>query len=454
MKDPTKVTQQTAEYVTALIRSFKFEPQFSAAVLTQDRIFNHTTGYFIPSPEAYNKLINRLHSQYSTVAVQTIKKQCDEIIHLLLDKIVDTYNSEWDHAFTLVESTSDLIDQELLLSAIEGLLSNLVGLVRDYIVFVPLMGIELSISKYELGPITLARTLDSLPVIQKIDGSAEFQHVHPKIYEHFASASCVVQIQLRGDTEFARQEGVRQAGQLAAILNLHLAIWNTLEDTHQKIRCVGIPSSYTRVVLVQTDLLDESGISKPTYLPGVSNHGFMKQKLDQTQLNKVKQEGFNKIWRCFEQRNKPKSLEERIRRSVMWFDKAVNFDESDAQFVGLATALEILLTSEANINNPFSTWSGIAQQLADRCAFLMGHDLESRLEVVRRVKDLYGTRSGIVHGGKAPTTTELIEMVQLVSLVILNFIQCDFTSFEHFEGWIRQLQYSINLNEIGRLYKK
>jgi hypothetical protein len=134
----------------------------------------------------------------------------------------------------------------------------------------------------------------------------------------------------------------------------------------------------------------------------------------------------------------------------MWFDKAVNFDEPDAQFVGLATALEILLVSKADISNPFSSWSGITQQLADRCAFLLGHDLESTLKVAAQIKTLYGVRSGIVHSGKEPSNIELDEMTQLVSLVILDFVQRNFLSFEYFEKWIKNLHYSVNLTEIER----
>lgn len=181
----------------------------------------------------------------------------------------------------------------------------------------------------------------------------------------------------------------------------------------------------------------------PTYQHGVTHHRFIKQKLDETQLNRIKDCGFATIWRSFEKsKTGSKSLNERIRRAVLWFDKAVNFDEPDAQFVGLATALEILLIGESN--------AGITQQLADRCAFLLGHDLESTIACAVHVKKLYGVRSGIVHSGKEPTASEVVEMTQWASRVILDFVQRNFRSFDHFEEWIKRLHYSVNLNEIER----
>lgn len=446
-----KAVQEVAEHIRALLRNMKFEPEFSALVLTQVRVFGHTNGYLIPDSKVYDKLIKQLRSHSPTVAEKTIIKYTDDAIQVLLDEIVDVHKLGWDKRFTLGETQLKLVNQERVALAIKNILSDLSSLVKDYTVFIPLMGVELLMPKYDFGSVSLVRTTESMPVLEEADGSAEFQYVHSAVHKHFTSVSCIVQTQITGDTEFAYQEGARQAGQLAAILNLHLGVWLIQRGDYQKIQCAGVPLPNARVILVRTDLADDSGVQRPTYLPSVMNLRIFSQKLDQTQLNAVKATGFDAIWQCFEQSNRgSKSLSERIRRSVIWFDKAVNFDEPDAQFVGLATALEILLVGESNIHNPSISWSGITQQLADKCAFLLGHDLESILEVVESVKRLYKIRSGIVHGGKEPTTSELNEMIDLASRVILDFVQRGFSSFDHFEEWIKRLHYSVNLNEIER----
>lgn len=448
--DPIAV-QRTADCIHALLRGTKFEPELSSVLVRPDRVLSHSAGFFVLDGPGCGELVKQLRNWYPTIAEKTLEDQGTVTASQLLDEIIATHNFEWKNAFILGKSQRNLISQERLLLAAENLLSNLATLIQDCMVFVPLMGIELSMPTYDLGPVTLVRTSDSLPVIEIANGTSTVKFAHTEFYKHFTSASCIVQTQITGDIEFILQEATRRADHLAAILNLHLANWSTLDNYFQKIQSTGMPSSNLRITLIRTNPPDDSERLGPTYQYGVTHHRFIKQKLDETQLNRVIDCGFATIWRSFEESNtSSKSLNERIRRAVLWFDKAVNFDEPDAQFVGLATALEILLVGESSINNLYSTWSGITQQLADRCAFLLGHDLESTLECATRVKKLYGIRSSIVHSGKEPTSADIMEMAQLTSRVILDFAQRNFTSFADFEEWIKRRHYSVNLNEIER----
>lgn len=438
-----KAVQRIIDPIHALLLSVKFAPEYSVEVFSQRRVFNHAVGYFTPDDKAYLALIAQLQERFPQVAQQTVVKLIDNLIQTLIVEIVSSHQWEWDKSFSLNEIQAGLVAQERLVTSVENLLRDLASLVREYTVFVPLTGVELSMPKYDLGPVSLVRTVDSMPALERTDGAAEFQYVHSDIYSHFASIPCLVEIPITGDSEFARQEGVRLASQLAAILNLHFAERAMPKEHYQKIQSAAIASSAVQITLVRTQLPDANGAQRPTYLPGITNVGFFKHNLTQTQLNMVKASSFDLMWRCLEQRkHKSKSLGERIRRAVLWFDKAVNFDEPDAQFVGLATALEILLIGESN--------ASITQQLADRCAFLLGDDLESTIACAVHVKKLYGVRSGIVHSGKEPTASEVVEMTQLASRVILDFVQRNFRSFEHFEEWIKRLHYSVNLNEIER----
>lgn len=448
--DPIAV-QRTADRIHALLRSIKFEPELPSTLVRPDRVLSHSAGFFVLDGRVCSDLVKQLRNWYPIIAEKTLEDQCTVTASQLLDEIIATHNFEWKNAFILGKSQHNLISQERLLLTAENLLSNLATLIQDCTVFVPLMGIELSMPKYDLGPVTLVRTSESLPVMEAVNGNNTFEFASTEFYNHFTSAPCVVQTEVTGDIEFIRQEATRRADHLAAILNLHLANWSTLDNYFQKIQSTGVPSSNLRVTLIRTNPPDDSERLGPTYQHAVTHHRFIKQKLDETQLNRVMDCGFATIWRSFEESNTgSKSLNERIRRAVLWFDKAVNFDEPDAQFVGLATALEILLVGESSINNLYSTWSGITQQLADRCAFLLGHDLESTLECAASVKKLYSIRSSIVHTGEEPTSADVVEMTQLTSRVILDFAQRNFTSFPEFETWIRRLHYSINFNELER----
>jgi hypothetical protein len=369
----------------------------------------------------------------------------------MIDEFSQKRQLAWGQSFSLADVGIEIAPQEELESAAHSLLSRLASLVREFKVFVPLMGVELVMPDYDLGPVKLFRTQDSLPILDQSLGAADFKYVHPDIMTRFESFACLVELQIIGDNAFALEEGLRLAGHLAAILNLHFAQRSFVGDARQKIRCVGVPSAFASVRIVRVDLPDETGCIRPTYLPSTSMHSIATQKLNATDLNMVKELGFDTMWDCFADRSRHSDERcRRLNRAVSWFDKAVNFDEPDAQFVGLAIALEILLVHSGDIKNPFSSWAGISQQLAERCAFLLGHDLRSTKEFAVQAKRLYGIRSRIVHEGVEPRAEDVEEMLELTSRIILDFAQRDFKTFDHFEEWLNNLKFSVSFNEIKR----
>jgi len=444
-----KVTaQKIADVLASLFRSLRFDPDYATALSWGGLVLVYSGKYFLFDAERHTDLLKLLQSQYGVIAQQSIEKNVQEMLQGLLKEIIQAHDFKWDRDFRLSDISHSLVEQSRLLSATENLLEKLSASIREYTVFVPLTGIELPIPNYNFGPVVLFRTEDSPPVVEAADLLPD------NIFGRLREAPCVVRVQIEGDAEFARQDGMRQANQLAAILNLHLAIWS-LDTDYQKIRCADILSPSVAIVLARTNLPNDNGILEPVYLQGVYNRGFNKPTVDSTLLNSIKGNGFDFLWECLNNKNPSNDeLRKRVRRAVMWLDKSVKFDEIDAQFVGFATALEVLLVSRGSASNIASTWGSITQQLADRCAFLLGHDLKSTMEIARRVKKLYGTRSKIVHSGEQPTTEDLLDLAELTSNIILNFVQRGFSSFEHFETWIRHIQYSVNLDEINRFQEE
>ncbi|MGD0383399.1 MAG: hypothetical protein ABSA77_07765 [Thermoguttaceae bacterium] len=65
----------------------------------------------------------------------------------------------------------------------------------------------------------------------------------------------------------------------------------------------------------------------------------------------------------------------------------------DMAFLGFSTVLESLLSTSQN---------EIAHTLAERAALLLGKDEQTRLEIYRQVKKLYGIRSKLTHGDIVP----------------------------------------------------
>jgi len=84
-----------------------------------------------------------------------------------------------------------------------------------------------------------------------------------------------------------------------------------------------------------------------------------------------------------------------IRRAAQWYFDSQCGSNQLLQFVQATVALEILLGDKAS-----SDVVGIAELLANRCAYLLAESHAERSGMLREVKDLYSTRSQIVHRGK------------------------------------------------------
>ncbi len=98
-----------------------------------------------------------------------------------------------------------------------------------------------------------------------------------------------------------------------------------------------------------------------------------------------------------------------VRRAAQWyFDSECGRNEL-LQFVQATVAIEILLG-----NKPTSDVVGIAELLANRCAYLLAGSHDERSRILRDMKALYDTRSAIVHRGKHRLTRD--ESVQLMRL--------------------------------------
>lgn len=98
-----------------------------------------------------------------------------------------------------------------------------------------------------------------------------------------------------------------------------------------------------------------------------------------------------------------------VRRAAQWyFDSECGRSEL-LQFVQATVAIEILLGNRAS-----SDVVGIAELLANRCAYLLADSHDKRERILREMKDLYSTRSAIVHRGKHRLTKE--ESIQLIRL--------------------------------------
>ena len=94
----------------------------------------------------------------------------------------------------------------------------------------------------------------------------------------------------------------------------------------------------------------------------------------------------------FIERDPSTNIQLRIKRAVNWVGRALRSPEIAEGFLWLAIALETLLIAQDGFIS-----RSITAQLAEFAAFLTASDVETRKQVNKSVKELYQTRSAIVH---------------------------------------------------------
>jgi hypothetical protein len=98
-----------------------------------------------------------------------------------------------------------------------------------------------------------------------------------------------------------------------------------------------------------------------------------------------------------------------LRRSSPWYFDSLAGTNNLLKFVQATVAIEILLGDKAT-----SDVVGIGELLANRCAYALAKTHSERREMLREFKEIYDTRSQIVHRGKTAFTNR--EDQQLAAL--------------------------------------
>jgi hypothetical protein len=127
--------------------------------------------------------------------------------------------------------------------------------------------------------------------------------------------------------------------------------------------------------------------------------------------------------RLFELITRPNTdLEKHILRCAEWTGQAIAEPNEAAALVKAAIALEVLFSSnERGVITP-----SIMAQISESCAFLLGSDAESALNVEREVKRLYGIRSSVVHSGKdSVDPKDLGAFIRICRRVVVQLLSHD-----------------------------
>lgn len=115
-------------------------------------------------------------------------------------------------------------------------------------------------------------------------------------------------------------------------------------------------------------------------------------------------------------KKKPNEFEKKVRSSASIFLKNAYTSSNTEKIIFAVVALETLMLK--NQSEP------IVQNVSERTAFLLAHDIDSRKSCIKAVKDAYGIRSAYMHHGRSSEDKETImDFLIIVFATITHIIE-------------------------------
>jgi hypothetical protein len=127
--------------------------------------------------------------------------------------------------------------------------------------------------------------------------------------------------------------------------------------------------------------------------------------------------------RLFELITRPNNeFEKHIVRCAEWTGQAIGEPNEAAALVKAAIALEVLFSAnEKGLITP-----SIMAQISESCAFLLGSENASPVEIERELKHLYGVRSSVVHSGRdSVDSKDLNAFIRICRHVVILLLSGD-----------------------------
>jgi uncharacterized Ntn-hydrolase superfamily protein len=146
-------------------------------------------------------------------------------------------------------------------------------------------------------------------------------------------------------------------------------------------------------------------------------------------IEKERSMGISAVSRMLKE--KKGGLQEKLLSAIQWAGRATTDNRKEEAFLLYAIALESLILAENEKDE-------LLYRLRTRTSHLLGEGIESRKKIYKRLGDLYGIRSQIVHSGKYQVTdSDLGQMRFLTKNCILRVLTEEpFTSFESIDDLV------------------
>lgn len=330
-------------------------------------------------------------------------------------------------------------DAPCLEDEISGLLSELSNFNQERVVYLKVEGITLS-ACFELGRVRFVpgdecllseMKAKAISIIETTKNNDESKNSYFKLFEQQAESEfrghCVGVVAVNAEPgrafEIAKEE-VRRAVDLLRFSSK--AIYPLKEDVR-----IGLKGDHPKT---NRQGLIFSGSEINSQGDSVGSNLFF--EINQDSLERMSAIGVFEVSNALKKKQ-ASNFEESIIKSIHWFSVALTQQENSNSFLFLIVALESLFKAERG--------NSIGGTVAESVAFLISDNLAGRKKIVALVREYYGKRSGVAHGGnKTISDSDLYNLINIAGSAIMVAIDkiSKFSSQAQFMGWIEDQKLS------------
>lgn len=311
---------------------------------------------------------------------------------------------------------------------------------REHVVYIPLAGVNLPTDSFPMGNIVFRKMTEIYlnDLFDRIKSIVLFTPSEPEVKEKYIlrvkqgletlrDAICA-EYHIVAEPQRARERAEEETRDVLDLLRYSISLLYP-EKLNVGVGFQGEIISFIRIEPILSS--DEQSFE----LHHSHKGPLCPFELSTDNLQKLEQVGIFKVADMLKYPEKATDFDKTLLRGIHWFANSRIQFERENEFLNLMTCLETFLTRSGQA---FISPS-LAEQVADSVARLLTTKLENRKALKQRVKDLYGMRSGVSHGGaKTILETNLTDLRNIAKELIFQMIERkdEFRTHQEFLNWI------------------
>lgn len=292
------------------------------------------------------------------------------------------------------------------------------------VVYVPLAGIEMSVTSLTLGKVTLKKI--SPKMMKKMVGNLDT--LRPEFESNLMGNVCAL-VKVDAEPERARQRALKECYRSLDLIRYALPTFYPSCDVF--IGVVGDLFFGIQPTLIVTEgggfsLMSES---KPTW------RYFQLSRESVAEMRRIGVFQLSKI--LLKNMNECTKFEGTLIQAVHWFAEGQTLISKENQFLNLMTCLETLLTPGNNVP--------ISNSVAECAALVLEKRFEERLNTKQLIRDLYNKRSRLSHGGSNDIAQDQLDALRDIARRLLLFSVRNIKKFHNrkqLHDWIERKKLS------------